>query len=346
MKKILMVLTAVLILAGSAHAVQVAFYMGKATIIRNGKSIPVKTGLEVKSGDIIQTGPQGLVELVYNDNSRVIVREKSRVRIGTQSIHDSENPALILGVVTGKFQKIMKGSHKIYTPTAICAVRGTEYDVAVSSTGDTRVSVTEGTVDVNNSEGSVQLSKGEDAEADVSEKPDKEEREKLSEWLTEKDKELEKEPDDSVKSFKKQVQIIDMHTEKREEDIKKLEKQVAGADNEDEIKEAGLALDDAEDLTEDDIMLTETMSDALSVIASNFKKRKIKIYRDFEKVKKESDKVLEVQKQSYADIQAIKDDYVKTREKIMGDFKKESDKLLDNKDIDNVKPEIKKYDVK
>ena len=113
MKKISISFAIIIFFTTGLYAVQVTFYMGKATVIRDGKTIRVKTGLEIKSGDVIKTGNKGLVELVYKDKSRVIIREKSTVRIGSSTIDKSESPALILGSLTSKFKKIQKGSHRV-----------------------------------------------------------------------------------------------------------------------------------------------------------------------------------------------------------------------------------------
>ncbi len=345
-KKVVLVFSFVMLFSVMAHAIQVSFYMGDVKIIRQGKAVRITTGIQLQSGDIIKTGSNGMVEIVYSDNSKVIVREKSTVRIGSPSLKKSENPALILGSVTGKSQKIAHGSHKIYGTSAVCAVRGTEFDVAVAENGDSRVEVKEGVVEVSNPDGEVSLQKGERAEAVVSEKPEKDSKQELAQWLEEKEGELEKSPSDNAKRYDEYVQSLGKENDGTKNDIKSAGKMVASAKNSNDLNRAGRAIDAAEENLEDNIILTETAASALEIIISDCKKRRDTVYREFERIKKEADRVNEVQQKSHAQIQALKDDFNKAVDRIMGAYGEKSKKILDDVNFDRARPEIEKYELK
>jgi hypothetical protein len=329
-----------------AQAIQVSFYMGEVTIIRNGKSIAVTTGIHLYSGDIITTGSTGMVEIVYSDNSKVIVREKSRVRIGSASVRDSENPALLLGSVTGKFQKLARGSHKIYATTAVCAVRGTEFDVTVSESGDSRVDVKKGSVAVYNPQGETTVGGGEQAQAAVAQKPEKGSLDELVAWLKQKDGDIDAQPGDSARRYGSYVKSLGRESEETGAELGGVRAMITHAKKTEHLEHPEKVLQSAEEELEDNIMLTESVSEALTAIAENFKRRKNRVYREFERVKKESNAVFQTQKRAMDDIQSLKDEMKAARERIMGSYRDDSQTFKQGVDIDRVKPEIKKYDVK
>ncbi|MFC1671277.1 hypothetical protein ACFL20_12870, partial [Spirochaetota bacterium] len=65
------------------------------------------------------------------------------------------------------------------------------------------------------------------------------------------------------------------------------------------------------------------------------------IYRQFNKIKEESNKVLEVQEKTYRAIQEIKEKYKKAYKAIMGRYQDDRNRILNKSKFDNVKPKIK-----
>lgn len=341
--RIFMVIALIMSFSVIAHAIQLSFYTGEVKILRNGKHVRVSTGIELLSGDVIQTGASGLAEIVYGDNSRIIVRENSRVRIGTASIKGSEGAALILGRLTGKFEKLADGSRRLYSGTAVCAIRGTELDISAADNGDALVQVKEGEVLVENASGRVILKRGEQAESNVSEKPEKGKQAELAAWLDSKEKELDKNPEECADKYNAYLKNLELGSGDDGAEIDRAEKMVGAAKTGDDLSKAGKAVESAEDGVEDNIMLAETAAQALEMIAGNFRKANNKIYLEFEKTKNEADRVAEVHRRSLADIQTLKDEFKKTYERIMGDYRGDSEKFIKGADVDSVKPEIKKY---
>ena len=183
--------------------------------------------------------------------------------------------------------------------------------------------------------------------AEASDKPEKDKKEKLSQWLQNKEQEFEKNPKDSAQKLDKHVGILNAEALSNETFVQKLDTLFTDISNRDTLELTGREIQKVKVMIEDDIMMTESVSDAVSIITENFKKRKVSIYREFEKIKKDSNKVLEVQEMSYRDIQDVINNYMKAHDMLMGDFSKDANDLFFNEsDLDKVKPEIKKYDVK
>jgi len=105
---------------------------------------------EIAAGDVLRTGWRSSAEIVSPEaGARFVVASRTRVRLA------GDRPGVLLEVQKGRlralFEKISEGPSAeriITTPSAILAVRGTEYGVAVSKSGDTSVVVFSGVVDV------------------------------------------------------------------------------------------------------------------------------------------------------------------------------------------------------
>ena len=336
--------TAVLLMLfpAAGYPVQVSFYIGDVKLIRNGSATGVSMGADLKSGDIIRTGSGAAAEIMYNDGSKISVKENSSLRIGSSAIKGSDSPSLISGRITGKFAKLKKGKNKVYTPTIVCAIRGTEFDVSVSKSGDSRVDLADGKLDINNPYGKVKLNRGQNVESGIAEKPSKKSSGSPDQWQNKRDKELENAPGEKGEKYNSYMKNFSTRNDETRGSMDSYRGMVKGAKNKKDLDMAGNAIGTAAEKTEDDLILNETANSAIEGIMDNFRGRKQDIYNTFEQVKRESNKVLEVQKQSYADIQAVMAEYQKAYEEIMGQFKKDSDMIKKGFDFDSVKPEIKK----
>jgi len=103
-----------------------------------------------ESGDSLRTGSRSRAELEVADHAaRFVVSSKTRFRLA----HD--RPGVLLEIERGSlraiFGKLSEGDDRerlVTTPSAVLAVRGTEYGVDVEKDGDTSVTVFEGSVEV------------------------------------------------------------------------------------------------------------------------------------------------------------------------------------------------------
>jgi hypothetical protein len=103
----------------------------------------------VYSGDKIDTGPRGQAQIIFQDNTKLVVGPNSSMVIDA-FVFDNNNTAkqFSINVVKGAFRFITgnspKNAYKITTPTATIGVRGTEFDIAIEKEGTTRVANFEG----------------------------------------------------------------------------------------------------------------------------------------------------------------------------------------------------------
>ena len=106
-----------------------AFYVGNIEAVRNAKKLPIASGAVLQSGDVITTGSKSMVEIIYNGGSRIEVSENTSVIIGNDNVKDSDSMVIVFGNVKGVFSKLGK-DRKVYTSTAICGIRGAEFEIS------------------------------------------------------------------------------------------------------------------------------------------------------------------------------------------------------------------------
>lgn len=112
-------------------------------------------GADISVGEKIVTGPSGLVQIVFDDNTRLVVGPRSSLLIETYLMASSTTAQqLTINALGGSFRFITgnspKPAYSILTPTAAIAVRGTEFDLVVEP-GRTKVMLYEGALQICNS---------------------------------------------------------------------------------------------------------------------------------------------------------------------------------------------------
>ncbi len=256
-----------------------------------------------------------MVELRYTDGSKIKIHEKSSARIGSMKIKKSDDISLISGNLTGKFSKLKRGKHKVYTPTIVCSVRGTEFRVRVSDNGESRVDLKEGKLDTSNPWGKYDMSAGQKIKTKIANKPENAWGSSNA-WARDSNKSFKRNPwaaGDRYKKYMNKMRERNNGTKKHmdgwDTSKKKSKKQ---------IKDDAWMMKKSDEKTKDDLMMNECANDNISKIIKGFKKDKKKIYDEFYRIKRESNKVLEVQLQAYKNIQKIKDDYKKHYKEIIG----------------------------
>lgn len=111
---------------------------------------PLGTGVTVHSGDELRTGSRSKAELAAPAYAaRFSIEAKTRFRL----THD--RPGVLLEIERGSLRAVFgkltgdaERERLVTTPSAVLAVRGTDYGVEVEKDGDTSVVVFEGTVEV------------------------------------------------------------------------------------------------------------------------------------------------------------------------------------------------------
>ncbi len=115
---------------------------------KTGKLV-IEPKQSVFSGDKIETGPVGQAQIIFQDNTKLVVGPNSAMVIDA-FVFDNNKTAkkFSINVVKGAFRFITgdspKNAYQITTPTATIGVRGTEFDIAIEKEGTTRVANFEG----------------------------------------------------------------------------------------------------------------------------------------------------------------------------------------------------------
>ena len=113
-----------------------------------------KVGMFLTEGDNISVSPNSWIILEFEDGSSVEVKENSVLSIKKMVLLESQKRQetqllLWLGELKVLMKKLPPGDKfQIYTPTAICSIRGTEFSVLVDKIGETIVSTLKGIVGV------------------------------------------------------------------------------------------------------------------------------------------------------------------------------------------------------
>ncbi|MBI3348745.1 MAG: FecR domain-containing protein [Burkholderiales bacterium] len=146
-------LVLMLSLLGSAalaqQACEVVAVSGEAQRV-DGRALAVGDKLDV--GTTLRTGAAGRVRLRFGDGSVLVLADRSQLRIDAY-VASAARPReaefmLELGLVGQKVSPVAGGAWKVRTPTAVTAVRGTEFSVEVGDDRATAVHVKTGEVDV------------------------------------------------------------------------------------------------------------------------------------------------------------------------------------------------------
>ena len=118
---------------------------GEVELTRNGggEKESVSSGTPIRLGDVLKTGPDSSAAVVFADGSVITLHSASQMRFDHLSAHGKTGMVdsrlhLIDGRVDTRVQPAVgPGSRfEIQTPSAISAVRGTEYRAAVTAEGN------------------------------------------------------------------------------------------------------------------------------------------------------------------------------------------------------------------
>jgi len=121
-------------------------------------------GEQLPPGTILDTG-NGRLLLRLSDGSEVMLRAHTRLRVQEPSLTDPSYFQLLLGRIRALINKRTGGTvpFELGTPSAVIAVRGTQFEVEVNAHNVTEVDVVDGLVEVygrNATGGSVLLEPG------------------------------------------------------------------------------------------------------------------------------------------------------------------------------------------
>jgi hypothetical protein len=137
---------AVVLMAGALAAAPAAAEIGRvktvvgaAQVTRGAAVSPVTPGFQVQAKDVIETGRDGRIGLIFIDNSRFAVGPNSRVALSEFEFDDATHVGRslttidrgALAVVSGQIAKENRDAMRVRTPTSLLAARGTRFVVEV-----------------------------------------------------------------------------------------------------------------------------------------------------------------------------------------------------------------------
>ena len=346
MNKVLGLAALVLLFSTGAYALEVTFMVGDVSVIRGGVNVsPLKIGTQIMENDQIVTGSKATMTMTYADGSVIKVLENAKLTIGRMSEGSDSAPVCVVkGSVSAKFTKIAKGSdarRSVYTPTTVCAVRGTEFMVNVSDGADSRVDLSEGSLDVHNPYGGEKIEAGQNLEAGIAKAPVKAEGD-AGKWKKDRDAALSADANDKGAAFKGYFSDFSARGKRNSSSIDSAGKKVNDVKDGTSLEAARKTIDGLASSVEEDFYLSATAGAAIAAITDKFKEDKSGMHSLFLKLKAESNKVAEQLQRNYEAIQAVRESYKKAKSDILDKQKGESQKIKGSIDLKNVKPKIEK----
>lgn len=121
---------------------------------RNGITVPLAAGMELKSGDVLRTGPGARAYVMLAEGSRVKLGEAAQLGIHTRSLRPEKFFRGALDVLTGSFRfttarlkKTLPRELAIRVGTATIGIRGTDLWGRADKDGD-QVALLEGRIEI------------------------------------------------------------------------------------------------------------------------------------------------------------------------------------------------------
>ena len=107
-----------------------------ASAIGGGGARTLRVGDDVGIGETVETGPTGQVQLIFDDQTELVIGPKSKLRIDDYLIrNDGSAGNIAIAALAGTFRFATGSSdhdnYKISTPTGTIGVRGTWFDFNV-----------------------------------------------------------------------------------------------------------------------------------------------------------------------------------------------------------------------
>ena len=145
----------VFLLSGVARAEPVAIAVSvtnEAFVERGNRRLKLVPRGQIENGDVVRTGAQSQVEVLFLDRTRVAVGPNARFEISNVELDENRRARRFsLGFLSGAFRFLSGRSDKriyeISTPTATMGVRGTTFDFTIDNRRQTRVALFDGAVE-------------------------------------------------------------------------------------------------------------------------------------------------------------------------------------------------------
>ena len=118
---------------------QIKVAKGQVSVDRHGQSLPARVGMTLAAADTLKTGADGSVGITMRDNSLLSAGPNSVLTLDRfefdpttyQGSFESGLQRGTLAVVSGRIAKQSPQAMTVRTPSAVLAVRGTDFVVSV-----------------------------------------------------------------------------------------------------------------------------------------------------------------------------------------------------------------------
>jgi hypothetical protein len=128
-----------LVMATAAHAAASGVAKGvnpDADALAGTVTRTLVVGSDINMGDKVVTGAAGLVQILFADNTKLVVGPNSSLLIDTYLMrNDGSASKVVIDMLGGSFRFVTgtgpKSAYTVNTPTGTIGVRGTAYDVFV-----------------------------------------------------------------------------------------------------------------------------------------------------------------------------------------------------------------------
>ena len=112
---------------------------GKASIERDNQIIPAVEGVKIHAKDILQTGPQASMGVIFRDDSTLSMGPDTRITIDDFLFSPGEGKLSFVSKISkgtaaylsGQIGKLSPGATRVETPLAVLGIRGTRFLVEV-----------------------------------------------------------------------------------------------------------------------------------------------------------------------------------------------------------------------
>ncbi len=131
---------------------------GQVELLRNSKTkwIKAKKGMLLFEGDRLKTRELARAAVILDDGSIIRLNENTDLFFKVRQAKKKNRIKLLLGHLWAKVKKLDHGQElEIETPSAVAAIKGTEFELKVLPDGKVRLIVWDGLVDFFNSHGKV-----------------------------------------------------------------------------------------------------------------------------------------------------------------------------------------------
>jgi len=110
-----------------------------AFILRNETSIAAKINMKIMNGDVVKTGPNGSIGLIFDDDTIVSMGPNSEFAVEDFLFNPSEKKLSFVvrmlqgtfSYLSGQISKLVPGAVRLETPDATIGIRGTHVLVKV-----------------------------------------------------------------------------------------------------------------------------------------------------------------------------------------------------------------------